>query len=60
MPWTPSDALRYTHKATTARLRRLWARVANSTRRETGSDSRAIRAADSVVKKARKGSFRKL
>ena len=29
MPWTPNDAERHTHKATTWALKELWAKVAN-------------------------------
>ena len=29
MPWTPDDAERHTHKATTPELKELWAKVAN-------------------------------
>ena len=54
MPWTKKDAKRHTRLASTDKLKRLWAKVANATRRKTGSDMRAIRAADSVVRRARR------
>jgi hypothetical protein len=49
MPWTPSDAERHTHKATTPALQQLWARVANDALERTGDEGRAIREANAVV-----------
>jgi len=47
MPWTPNDAERHTHKATTWALKELWAKVACLER--TGDEGRAIREANAVV-----------
>ena len=49
MPWNAEDAPRHTHKATTAELRALWAKVANETLERTGDEGRAIREANAVV-----------
>lgn len=58
MPWSEKDASRHTKKATTAKLRRQWAAVANSVLEQTGDEGRAIAAADSAVARA-KGKHRK-
>lgn len=52
MPWGPGDAQRHTHKATTARLQRQWADVANGELKSHGDDKRAIRAANGVIARA--------
>jgi hypothetical protein len=49
MPWTPNDAERHTHKATTSMLKELWAKVANESLERTGDEGRAIREANAVV-----------
>jgi len=49
MPWTPNDAVRHTHKATTWALKELWAKVANESLERTGDEGRAIREANAVV-----------
>jgi hypothetical protein len=49
MPWTPNDAERHTHKATTPMLKELWAKVANESLERTGDEGRAIREANAVV-----------
>jgi hypothetical protein len=49
MPWTPNDAERHTHKATTPTLKELWAKVANETLERTADEGRAIREANAVV-----------
>ena len=49
MPWTPNDAERHTHKATTPALRELWAKVANESLERTGNEGRAIREANAVI-----------
>jgi hypothetical protein len=49
MPWTPNDAQRHTHKATTPALQELWAKVANETLQRLGDESQAIREANAVV-----------
>lgn len=52
MPWKSSDAKRFTKKARTPKQKRQFAHVANAVLKRTGSESRAIRAANSVAKKA--------
>lgn len=52
MPWTPSEATKHTKKATTEKLRRLWADVANDTLDRTGKDGDAVRAANAAVNRA--------
>lgn len=49
MPWKPSDALRHTKKATTAKKKRQFSDVANSVLAATGDEGRAIREANAVV-----------
>lgn len=49
MPWSPKDALRHTHKATTAKKKRQFAHVANAVLAATGDDGRAIREANAAV-----------
>lgn len=51
MPWSPSSAKRHTRKAKSPKQQRQWSYVANAVRKQTGSDARAIRAANSVVRK---------
>src|SRR5262245_37977101 len=36
MPWTPNDAQRHTHEATSWELKELWAKVANECLERTG------------------------
>jgi hypothetical protein len=52
MPWTPDDAERHTHKATTKPLKDLWAKVANEALERTGDEGRAIREANAVIARA--------
>lgn len=49
MPWSADDAREHTKKASTPKLRRLWAEVANRELAEHGDDARAIRAANAAV-----------
>ena len=49
MPWTPDDAERHTHKATTRVLKQLWAKVANESLERTRDEGRAIREANAIV-----------
>jgi hypothetical protein len=49
MPWTPDEAERHTHKATTLELKELWAKVANERLEHTGDEARTIREANAVV-----------
>jgi len=51
MPWTSESAERHTHKASTQRLKDLWAKVANETLEKTGDEARAIREANAVIAK---------
>lgn len=51
MPWTARDAVRHTKKARGAKQKRQWAAVANSVLKRTGSEARAVRSANSVIKK---------
>jgi len=49
MPWTPDDAERHTHRATTWALKALWAKIANECLERTGDEGRAVREANAVV-----------
>jgi hypothetical protein len=49
MPWTPDEAGRQTHKATTPELKELWAKVANERLESTGDEGRGIREANAVI-----------
>lgn len=49
MPWLAEDAPEHTAKADTARLRELWATVANTALAEHGDEGRAIREANAAV-----------
>jgi len=51
MPWTPDDAGRHTHRATTWELKELWAKVGNDCLERTGDEGRAIREANAVVRR---------
>lgn len=63
MPWSPEDASRKTHKAKSQVAKRQWAHVANGTRArelargvpEDQADADAVRSANGVVKKRRRG-----
>lgn len=55
-PWTPSDALRHTKKATTAKKKRQFSDVANKVLASTGDEGRAIREANAAVGRKRSGS----
>lgn len=46
MPWTAASAKRHDKQAKTAKLKRKWAHIANSVLESTGSDARAIKAAN--------------
>lgn len=52
MPWKPKDAARFTKKARSPKQKRQFAHVANAMLDRGYSESRAIRAASSVVKKS--------
>ena len=49
MPWTPDDAARHTHKATTRELQELWAKIANEALQRTADEGRALREANAVI-----------
>lgn len=51
MPWKASDAPKKTKKASTPAKRRKWKKVANSILEKGGSEGKAIRIANYVVKK---------
>lgn len=51
MPWKPSDASKKNKKANTPAEKKQWAAVANKVLKSTGSDAKAIRTANSVIKK---------
>ena len=51
MPWTASEAAKHDRAAKSPKRKRQWAKTANAILKRTGSDSRAIRGANSVVKK---------
>jgi hypothetical protein len=55
MPWTPDDAQRHTHKATTPALQELWAKVANDALERLGDEGRAICEANAVVGRQAEG-----
>ena len=59
MPWTPSEASRFTRKAKSSKRKRQWAHVADSMLKRTGDDGAAIRAANAVVKKSQAKRTRK-
>ena len=52
MPWTASDATRFTKKAKSPKRKRMWSHVADSMLERTGDEGAAIRAANSVAKKS--------
>jgi hypothetical protein len=56
-PWTPEDGpTRHTKKANTPKKRRQWSDVANGVLAKTGNEGRAVREANAVVGRKRKGS----
>lgn len=56
MPWGPSDARKKTHKANTPKKQRQWRDVANSVLASSGDEGRAVREANAVIARKRKGS----
>jgi hypothetical protein len=56
MPWQASDASGKTRKASSPKKRRQWSHVANAVLASTGDEGRAIREANAVVARKRKGS----
>jgi hypothetical protein len=55
MPWTKKDAHRHTHKAKSDTAKRQWEHVANGVLKKTGDEGRAVREANAVVAKRKKG-----
>ncbi len=57
MPWTMSDAIHKTKKATTSTAKKQWSTVANKVLAKTGDDALAIKTANSAIKhrKAKNG-----
>jgi hypothetical protein len=51
MPWTTKDAHNKTHRAKSPKSKRQWSKVANAILERTGDDARAIRGANSVIRK---------
>jgi hypothetical protein len=51
MPWKPKDATKHTKKAKSVKAKRQWADVADSVLKKTGNEGKAIREANSVVRK---------
>lgn len=51
MPWKPSDAKKKNKKADTPAEKKQWAAVANKVLKSTGDDAKAIKAANSAIKK---------
>jgi len=49
MPWTATDAERHTKKASSAKLRAIWARTANSKLSGGSSEGAAVRAGNAAV-----------
>jgi uncharacterized protein YdaT len=54
MPWTAKDAARHDRKATGKKSKQ-WAEVANSVLKSTGDEGRAVKTANGVVKRSKKG-----
>lgn len=50
MPWTASDATRFTKKADTPAKQRQWAEMANSALSSGDSEATAIKKANSMIK----------
>lgn len=50
MPWTPSDATRFTKKANTPEKKRQWAHVANKALSDGDSEATAIKKANGSIK----------
>ena len=56
MPWTPNDARTQTHKATTRKPKKPWAKRQRMLER-TGDEGRAIREANAVVARQAEASY---
>lgn len=58
MPWPDHrDALKFTKKATTPELQKLWQQEANRTLAETGDEGKAVQAGNSAVKHHHTGMY---
>lgn len=55
MPWRAKDARRHTKKARTPKQKSVWADVANRLLGKGSSDASAIRQANAVVKRMKRG-----
>jgi len=53
MPWKAGGAKRHTKKAKSLSQKRKWAATANSVLKRSGDEGKAVRIANSVVKKGR-------
>jgi hypothetical protein len=51
MPWGPQQATRFTKKAKSAKAKRQWADVADSSLKRGQSEASAIKQANAVVKR---------
>lgn len=51
MPWNKGDAKAKTKRANTPGKQKQWAAVANSVLAKTGSEARAIRTANAVIRR---------
>ena len=51
MPWLPRDARRFNKGADTESKKRAWAETANAVLEDTGDEGKAVRTANSVLKK---------
>ena len=56
MPWTPKEAVKHNRSVKSSKRKRQWSKVANAILEKTGDDARAIRGANSAVKKAKRRS----
>lgn len=55
MPWKPEDAKHKTKKADTPEKQSLWSRIANQVLKDTGDEARAVREANSAIKRMKHG-----
>lgn len=51
MPWTMASAHKFTHKASSDAAKKQWSTVANKVLKESGDEAKAIKIANSAVKK---------
>lgn len=59
MPWTASDATKFTSKADTPKLQGIWAEAANAKLEGGASDGEAVRAGNAAVKAAKSNMAKK-